>query len=97
MGHYASDNVSHPRGQKCQVIEMADCQTLRMRRGRALEAAMNTIMPHPLRFKHVWHLAREKKVLYAWRPVPPEGYVALGTIFTSSGEHSLQSYACHRH
>ncbi len=88
LGHYASETIHNPlKGKltrKCQVLELIDSQTLRIRRSKAIEAALSVILPSPQRFKHVWHLARENKVLYAWKPIPPEGYVSLGLVFSSS-------------
>ena len=52
-------------------------------------AVLAAVFPHPLRFKQAWHLARGDKFLYAWRAVPPEGFLALGNICSTTGEHSI--------
>ena len=64
-----------------------DTYTLRSRRGRVMEAVLAVIMPPPLRFKAVWRLAREKKQLFAWKPIAPEGFIALGTVYTETGKY----------
>ena len=89
LGHYVSDTVYNPsrnsqRNIVCQLIELRDSQTLRYSKAKVLESVLAVIMPYPTRFKHVWHLAREKKVMYAWKPIPPDGYIALGMICTDS-------------
>jgi hypothetical protein len=37
-----------------------------------------------MRFKQMWQLPRGNKPLYAWKPLPPDGYVALGMVCTAS-------------
>ena len=89
IGHYAAIGVSNPlKGSSARqilTIDLVDSQTIRLRRGKVMEAVLDLIMPFPLRFKHVWHLSREKKVMYAWRPIAPDSFVALGTVYTDSG------------
>lgn len=89
LGHYVSDTVYNPSRSnfakmRCQLIELKDSQTLRYSKSKVLESVLSLIMPYPVRFKHVWHLAREKKGLYAWKPVAPDGFVAVGVICTDS-------------
>lgn len=50
------------------------------------KAVLAAVFPHPLRFKQAWHLARGDKFLYAWKAVPPEGFIALGNICSTTGE-----------
>ena len=90
IGHYAGVGVTNPfRGKIAkliQYIELMDTYTLRSRRGRVMEAVLAVIMPPPVRFKAVWRLAREKKQLFAWKPIAPEGFIALGTVYTETGK-----------
>lgn len=48
-------------------------------------AVLAAVFPHPLRFKQSWHLARGDRFLYAWKAIPPEGFLALGMISSCSG------------
>ena len=90
LGHYASEVLSNPAYSKLypttKLAEAVDSQTLRMKRRKAFETVLAVVMPHPLRFKHMWHMTRQKKMLYAWKPIAPEGFIALGTIFTDNGK-----------
>ncbi len=90
LGHYASKGFSNPLksligAAKYQVIEITDFATIRMKRGRTLQSVLALIFPYPLRYKQVWHLARQGKSLYAWKPQAPEGSIALGMICTATG------------
>lgn len=91
IGHYAGIGITNPfRGKVAkliQYIELMDTYTLRSRRGRVMEAILNVIMPPPVRFKAVWRLAREKKQLFAWKPIAPDGFVALGAVYTETGKY----------
>lgn len=42
---------------------------------------MGALCPFPTKFKQVWHLTRGGKSLYAWKPIPPDGFVALGMYY----------------
>ncbi len=39
-----------------------------------------------VKFKQVWHFARGARSLYAWKAVPPEGYIAMGMLCTTTDE-----------
>ena len=92
LGHYASSGLHDPlKGaaaatKKFLTIELTDMATLRFRREKALQAVLDRILPPPVRFKLVWHLARGNKSLYAWKPVAPEQFVALGMVCTTTDE-----------
>jgi hypothetical protein len=63
---------------------MTDNAALRLKRGRVLNAVVSTVCPYPLKFKQIWHFARGEKSLFAWKPLPPENFVALGIMCTTS-------------
>lgn len=90
LGYYACRGFANPlkskvSGLKFQTVEVTDFATIRMKRSRVMNAVLTTIFPYPLRYKQTWHLARAGKVLYAWKPIPPEGFTALGIICTVTG------------
>jgi hypothetical protein len=90
LGHYGSKGFSNPiKGRNAKrflSIEIVDYATIRMKRSQTLASVLNNIFPHPTRFKQIWHLARGSVQLYAWRLVPPDGFVAMGIICTTSDE-----------
>lgn len=91
VGHYALLGLNSPSAKvaasRFLLIEATDDSTSRVLKTRSTSASIvNLSFPFPLRFKQVWHLTRGSKSLYAWKAVPPEGFVTLGMICTSSGE-----------
>lgn len=88
LGHYAQRGFVNPlsSGKKLAAsyltLEVTDYATLRLNRSRVIDTVMSKILPHPLRFKQVWHFSRGDKSLYAWKPVAPEHFVALGMVCT---------------
>lgn len=68
------------------MIEVTDNATLRRKRSKTLQAVVDTVCPHPLKFRQVWRLSRGGKALYAWQPQPPDGFVALGMLCTSTDD-----------
>jgi hypothetical protein len=91
LGYYAIKGFNSPlksktSGQGYQTLEVTDFATIRMKRGRVMNSVMMTFFPHPLRYKQLWHLSRAGKVLYAWKPVAPDGFTALGIICTVTGK-----------
>ena len=53
-------------------------------RSKTGAAVMAALCPFPTKYKQVWHLTRGGKSLYAWKPMAPDGFVALGMMATSS-------------
>ena len=90
LGLFASKGFSNPlrsRGAgRYQLIEMTDNATLRRRRGKVLSSVLAAVCPFPTKFKKVWHLSRNGRTLYAWKPVAPDGFVALGMMCTVGDE-----------
>jgi hypothetical protein len=83
LGHYAQRGFVNPlsSGKKLAAsyltLEVTDYATLRLNRSRVMHAVLAKILPHPVRFKQVWHFSRGDKSLYAWKPVAPENFMAL--------------------
>ncbi len=92
LGQYASKGFSNPlktavkstTGTRYQIVEVTDNATIRLKRARVLASVVATACPNPTKFKQVWHFARGAKSLYAWRPIPPEGFIALGMLCTTT-------------
>jgi len=52
-------------------------------------------LPYPLRFHEIWSETHGKKPIYAWDPVPPKGFVALGMVCTTTEDAPpLSSMRC---
>jgi hypothetical protein len=100
LGHYANKGFANPleakKSDKIYVtIEIADYATLRLQRSKILLAVLNAALPHPIRFKRIWHFSRGEFSVYAWQPIAPDRYVAMGMVCTKTGiypEHSIIMY-----
>jgi hypothetical protein len=90
LGHYAIKGFSNPLStrsfKKFSTIELTDYATIRLSRAKIMQALLMHVMPHPLRYKQVWHFARGDRSLYAWKAVAPENFVALGMICTTTDD-----------
>ncbi len=91
IGHYANKGFGNPLGSHKAdkiflTIEIADYATLRLQRSKILLAVLNSALPHPLRFKRVWHLSRGEFSMYAWQAIPPDNFIAMGMICTTTGK-----------
>ena len=90
LSHYGAPGFQNPlRLRKEQrdpymTLELTDNATLRMKRSQTLAAVMKRVFPHPVRYKESWHMKRGANSLFAWKPVAPEGFTALGMLFTNS-------------
>jgi hypothetical protein len=77
LGLYAGKGFTNPLKSRSagryQLIEVTDNATMRRNRAKIMASVLNAVCPHPIRFKQVWHLSRNGKTLYAWKPFPPEG------------------------
>ena len=89
LGHYACTGFVNPdttkKATKYVLIELTDNATTRLLKSKTLETVLSSLFPHPLRMKKVWSLIRGNKSFYAWKAVPPEGFVALGMLCTITG------------
>ena len=74
-------------GKSYFTIEVTDTAALRLiQRSRALSSALDKVLPHPIKFKNVWQMARGGgTALYGWKATPPDvSFVALGMICTTT-------------
>ena len=85
MGHYASQGFAYPKSNRFMVVELTDNGTTRLQTSRASATVIAKVFPHPLRFKLAWQLKSSKPV-FAWRAVPPDGFIALGMVCTTDEE-----------
>ena len=77
------------------MVEITDNATIRMKRARYLNAVMALVCPYPLKYRQVWHFARGDKSFYAWKPLAPDNFVALGIMCTTSEEPpSVKAMRC---
>lgn len=83
MGHYASSGFAYPKNNRFMAIELTDNGTTRLQTSRVSATMISMVFPHPLRFKLAWQLKSSRPV-FAWRAVPPEGFIALGMICTTN-------------
>jgi Vacuolar protein sorting-associated protein 62 len=83
MGHFVVKGFAYPKSNKHMVIELTDNNTTRLKHSKVSASVLATTFPFPLRFKVVWTLKSAKPV-YAWRAVPPEGFLALGMVCTNT-------------
>jgi len=90
LGYYAGKGFSNPingrNAKRFLTIEVVDQATIRMKRSQTLAAVLNQVFPYPLRYKQVWHLSRGVKPFYAWKPLAPDNFVALGMVCTTTDE-----------
>jgi hypothetical protein len=89
IGHYALAGLAAPSAKvaanRFLLVEVTDTSTSRVMKSKQSSSLINQVFPNPLRFKQVWHMVRGAKMLYAWKAVPPEGFVAMGMLCTSTG------------
>ena len=93
IGHYALPGLAEPStksgfglgGNRYLLIEVTDNNKSRVSKSKAIDTLLALCFPAPLRFRLVWHFQRGAKSFWAWRPQPPDGFIALGMIFTTSG------------
>jgi hypothetical protein len=69
-----------------QLLELTDNAAIRLKRAKVIASVVTTLCPHPVKFSQIWHFARGSKSLYAWKPLAPEKYVAMGIMCTTSDE-----------
>ena len=81
-----SNPINGRNAKRFLTIEVVDQAKIRMKRSQTLAAVLNQVFPYPLRYKQVWHLSRGVKPFYAWKPLAPENFVALGMVCTTTDE-----------
>ena len=89
LGHYASQGFRDPLRSKDSkrllTVELIDYATLRRNRRKVISSVMSFAFPHPTKYRLVWQFARGGNSLFAWKAQPPEGFLALGMLCTTSG------------
>jgi Vacuolar protein sorting-associated protein 62 len=69
------------------IVEITDTGKSRLSRGKKIDAIVDTLFPHPIRFREVWKQEGGTKSLYIWKPVPPNSaFVVLGMVATNTDE-----------
>jgi hypothetical protein len=64
LGHYAQRGFVNPLSSgkklaaKYLTLEVSDYATFRLNRSGVINAVLAKILPHPLRFKQIWHFSR---------------------------------------
>lgn len=89
LGHYANRGFGNPMAGKhtkhFTTLELTDYATIRMSRSKVITSVLSHVFPFPIRFKQIWHFVRGDRSMWAWKPVPPEHFIALGMVCTSTG------------
>lgn len=109
IGHYASPSFDSPhKGQATlpvpfgppllveSYLELTDTRQPRGKGGAQLAAVLERYFPLPLRLTQRWSKPfKGQRRLYAWEALPPEGFVALGMLCSTSEEAPpLESIRC---
>jgi hypothetical protein len=71
------------------TVELIDYATLRRNRRKVISSVLSFAFPHPTKYRLVWQFARGSNSLFAWKAQPPEGFLALGMLCTTSGTFYL--------
>lgn len=53
---------------------------------QVMAAVITAMCPYPVKYRQVWHFARGAKSLYAWQPIAPDNFIALGMYLTTSAD-----------
>eukprot|EP00953_Heterococcus_sp_UTEX-ZZ885_P020826 11654-Heterococcus_DN1.PRE.1 len=91
LGHYARPGLSG-FGRKDtdiepMIVEITDTGKSRLSHGKKIDVIVDTLFPHPIRFREVWKQEGGAKSLYIWKPVPPNSaFVVLGMVATNTDE-----------
>jgi Vacuolar protein sorting-associated protein 62 len=69
------------------IVEITDTGKSRLSHGKKIDVIVDTLFPHPIRFREVWKQEGGAKSLYIWKPVPPNSaFVVLGMVVTNTDE-----------
>lgn len=82
---FLNPQTSKTMSARMQLLEITDNSTSRMLKSKVTSSVMDTVFPHPVRFKKIWHMSRGDKSLFAWKAIPPEGFIALGIVCSTTG------------
>ena len=81
LGHYASPHFSAPKPAPFGV-DVTDINAFALTGSNYMPRVLERLLPFPSRFRQVWGQEWKSSAVYAWAPVPPPGFVALGMILT---------------
>ena len=81
LGHYASPHFSQPKPAPF-AVEVTDVNAYALTGSAYMPRVLQRLFPHPSRFRQVWGQEWKGTALYAWTPVPPPGFVAVGMVLT---------------
>jgi hypothetical protein len=90
LGHYAVKGFAQPKEKttfgtsRYLLLEVTDNSASKLSKSKLTSVVLGSVFPHPLRYKQVWHMARGDKFLYAWKAIPPDNFVAMGMMITTS-------------
>jgi len=94
LGHYASPHFSQPKPAPF-VVEVTDVNAYALAGSNYMPRVLDRLFPHPSRFRQVWGQEWKGTALYAWTPVPPPGFIALGMVLTTKPQApSVTSVRC---
>jgi len=82
LGHYASPHFSAPKPAPFGV-DVTDINAFALTGSNYMPRVLERLLPFPSRFRQVWGQEWKSSAVYAWAPVPPPGFVALGMILTT--------------
>ena len=71
---------------ECMGAEVTDLNALRISSSDELAVMLDALCPRPVRYRQVYSLKSSKVPLFAWTPVAPAGYVALGMVVCNDGQ-----------
>ena len=81
LGHYASPHFSQPKPAPF-AVEVTDVNAYALTGSAYMPRVLQRLFPHPSRFRQVWGQEWKGTALYAWTPVPPPGFLAVGMVLT---------------
>jgi hypothetical protein len=87
LGSYAVPGHADPTkvtGQPTNMLEIADNKAWAMTGSAHMPKVIESLFPHPVRFRQVWGQEWKHAAAYAWAAVPPPGFAALGMVLTAS-------------
>jgi len=85
IGHFVSTDYSKPT--KALTLEIVDTKASIVG-GAAIftDDILNWLLPHPFKYVQVWQKKSAKGEGFAWKPIPPDGFAALGMVMTMTPE-----------
>jgi len=90
LGHIAWDRLTAPPRESVSMLEVEDTRSVlgaSMFSGSGaslLDRAVATLFKQAVGYELLWSAPSHQPSIWAWRPRPPEGFVALGFLVTAS-------------